>query len=208
MKQIMENLKKYFYKGAFWVLNQYYRIKNYIFWGEFERKHFVFKKEGSQISILLQDHDDFVENIQNKIDGYKRKKDEKKYIKYALEQSLEGCMYIVFSKGEKFVQFWTNHGRLDFDFPIKKGNGNAKYYYQVIGLLATMDFVRDSFVPSQIPTITKIMPNHTYKVEDDGEIKTITGYFNRMVPEATDLTMKMFGEIYKEKKGKLEIKVG
>ena len=205
---MMENLKGYLYKIFYWLLNQYYRLKNYIFWGEFRRKHFIFQKKGSEFRILVQDHYDFVEDIQKKINKYKHKSNEKKYVKYALEKSLEGCMYIIITKGEKFVQFWTNHGRFDFDFPINKENGNAKYFYQTIGLLATMDFVRDSFVPSQIPTITKIMPYHTYKIEDDGKLKTVSAYFKRMVPEATEVTMKMFKEVYKIKKGKLKIEVG
>lgn len=203
----MEMVKKYFYKGFNWLIIQYYRVKSYVFWGEFEKKHFLLEKKGSQIRLMIKNHVDFIEEVRGNIDSFKKKKDEEKYIKYALEQALGGCVYIVISKGEKFVQFWTGRGRLDYDFPIKKGNSNKKYYYQVLGLLADMDFVRDSFVPSNMPSFTGIKPNYSYKVEDDGKMKTITAYFKRMVPEATEFTMKMFGEIYREKKGELEIKV-
>ncbi|EKD52649.1 MAG: hypothetical protein ACD_61C00282G0011 [uncultured bacterium] len=208
MKERMEKLKKYFYRGVYWLVNQYYRVKSYVFWGEFERKHFLFQKEGSKIRILLQDHEGFVEDTQKAIDGYKHKKDERKYIEYALGQALKGCTYIVISKGKKFVQYWTSRGRLDFDFPIRKGNGNGKYYYQVIGLLATMDFVSDSLVTSNLFSYNGSKPNKTYKIETAGNTVTITGYFNKMSPEAGVFTMKMFEEIYKEKRGKLEIRVG
>lgn len=204
----MEIIKKYLYKTAFWIFDQYSWVKNYVLKGEFEKKHIVFQKEGNQLKLVIKNHDDFVEEIQEKIDSFKKKDLEEEFINSALQQALGGCVHIVISKGEKFVQYWTNHGRLDFDFPIKKGNGNKKYYFQVIGLLATMDFVRDSFVPSPFPRITGIKPNHTYKIEESGEIKTITGYFNKMIPEASMFTLKMFEEIFKEKKGKLVIRVG
>jgi len=204
----MKTLKKYFYKIAFLIFDLYYWVKNYVLRGEFEKKHIVFQKEGSQFKLVIKSHEDFVEEIQERIDDFKQKGDEEEYIKYALEQALEGCVYIIISKGERFVQFWTGRGRLDFDFQVKNNKTFKPYYYQIIGMLADIDFVRDSFVPSPFPTITGIKPSHTYKIEESGDIKTITGYFNKLIPEASVFTLKVFEEIFKEKKGKLEIKVG
>lgn len=68
--------------------------------------------------------------------------------------------------------------------------------------------MKDSFVPSQYPTFTGIKPNHTYKIEVGEDITVIKGNFNKMIEPATKFTRMMFEEIYKVKKGKLEIRVG
>lgn len=203
----MKTIEKYLYKGTYWIIDQYYRLRSYVFRGEYGKKHIIFQKEGSQIKISLVNHDDFVEEKQKKIDDFKKKENETKYIQFALEQAIDGCNYIIISKGELFVQFWISRGNLDFDFPINTVNGNRKYYYQVMGLLADMDFVRNTFTPSVLIFMDPPKYNR-YKVESVGDLKKITGYFKKRVGSATDFTMMMFKEVYKAKKGKLKIEVG
>lgn len=203
----MKTIEKYFYKGVYWIFDIYYRLRNYVFRGEYSKKHIIFRKEGSQLKVSLVNHDDFVEEKQKKIDDFKKKENEAKYIQFALEQAIDGCNYVIFSKGKYFVQFWTSRGKLDFDFFVNKVNGNKKYYYQVMGLLAEMDFVKNTFAPSGL-TFTDPSKYNKYKVEVEGDLKKITGYFKKEVGLATDFTMMMFKEIYKAKKGNLKIELG
>lgn len=203
----MKTIEKYFYKGAYWIIDQYYRLRSYVFRGEYSKKHIIFQKEGSQIKISIKSHDEFVEEKQAKIDNFKKRENEAKYIQFALEQAIDGCNFIIISKGELFVQFWISRGRLDFDFPINTVNGNKKYYYQVIGLLADMDFVRNTFAPSGL-TFTDSSKYNKYKVEVVGGLKKITGYFKKRVAQATDFTVIMFKEIYKSRKEEVKIEVG
>ncbi|KKQ48878.1 MAG: hypothetical protein US68_C0022G0008 [Candidatus Shapirobacteria bacterium GW2011_GWE1_38_10] len=176
--------------------------------GEFDKKHIIFQKEGSQYRIMIKSHGVFTIEKLKIIEAFKNKKSEKQYIKFALEQALGGCNYIVINKGKYYVQFWTSRGHLDYNFPMIRRSGNRPYYYQMIGLLAEMDFVRDSFVPSSIPTFTGVTKNFTYKVDKNDELSRITGYFCKRVDQATEFTLRMFNEIYKIKKGKLKIEVG
>lgn len=204
----MKTVEKNLLKIAFYIFDLYDRLKSYIFRGDYNKKHIIFQKDGGQIKVSFKSHDDFVEEKQEKIDGFGKKTNEAKYIQFALEQAIDGCNYIIFSKGEKYVQFWTSRGKLDFEFLASKVNGNKKHYYSVMGLLAEMDFVRDSFVPSQIPTFTSVSQNHVYKVESVGDLKKITAYFKKRVEQATEFTVMMFKQIYKTKKGNLKIEVG
>lgn len=203
----MKTVEKYFYKGAYWIIDQYYRLKNYVFRGEYSKKHIIFQKEGSQLKISFISHDDFVKEKQKKIDDFKKKENEAKYIEFAFEQAIEGCNYVIFSKGEKYVQFWTGRGKLDFEFLADKVSGNKKYYYQMMGLLADMDFVRNTFAPSGL-TFTEPSKYNKYKVESVGDLKKITAYFKKRVGSATEFTMMMFKEVYKTKGGDLKIEVG
>lgn len=189
------------------IANLIIRVRQFAADGEWSKKHLSFVREGVKFKLIVKSHDDFVAEIQEKIDSFKKKDKEEKYIKYALEQALGGCMYIVISKGEKFVQFWTGRGKLDFDFPMVKDNENKKYYYQVMGLLADMGFVRNTFSPPSV-SFGQGSSYNTYSLEEGVGIRTITGFFKKMTPEATQFTMKMFGEIYRKKKDKLEIVVG
>ena len=202
----MEWVTKIFYKGVYLIAYAVNWLENFIFRGELMRKHFWFRKDGNSIRLVIKNHDEFAEGVQNRIDNFKDKKDEMKYITYALEKALTGCIYIVFLRGKKSVEFWAYRGKLEFTFSIDKKNGNKKYYYSVLGLLAEMDFVSNTFVPEQV-FFVKTKPYHTYKMEYSGGTKTISGRFHKMAPEAALFTMKMFEEIYKDKKSELEIRV-
>ena len=90
----MKTIGKYLLKAATYVYDWYYQLKGYIFRGEYSKKHIIFQKEGSQLKISFKSHDDFVDEKQAKIDGFKKKANEAKYIRFALEQAIDGCNYI------------------------------------------------------------------------------------------------------------------
>lgn len=91
---------------------------------------------------------------------------------------------------------------------MNKVNRNKKYYYQVIGLLADMDFVRKGLIPSRSLTLDGFSVSNIYRVETEGDLKKITAYFKKRTEQATDFTLIMFKEIYKTKKDNLRIEVG
>jgi len=203
----MKTVEKYLYRAFYWMVNQYYWVKVFIFRGEFQKKHILIQRNGSQIKLVIKNHPEFVSEKQEAINAFKKKDNEKKLIRFALEQAIDGCNYVVFSKENNYVQFWTSGGKIRFDFPLNKLNKYRKYYYQVLGLLADNDFVRNTFAPSGL-TFTDPAKYNKYKIDTNIALTTIEGYFGKMIDKATDFTELMFKEIYKSKKERLEIKVG
>lgn len=204
----MKTVEKYLKIVVFWIFDQYYRIRVYIFRGEYDKKHIIFQKDGSQIKISIKSHEDFVEEKQKKIDNFKKKKNEAEYVQLALEEAIDGCNFIIISKGKQFVQFWTGKGKLDFNFPTIKTSGNRPYYYQTLGLLADMNFIPESLAYTRVFFFKLASKNNSYAVNKNDELSRIYGYFGKQTDLATEFVLRMFKEIYKTKKGKMKIELG
>lgn len=206
--ELMKTVEKYLYKISYWIFDQYYRVRGYMFRGEYDKKHIIFQKDGSQIKISIKNHEDFVEEKQKKIDDFKKKKNESEYIQFALKEAIDGCNFVVFIKEKRIVQFWTGKGRLDFYFPLKAKYGNKPYYYQTLGLLVDMNFLPDSVVATRAFSFRLSTKDSSYQIVKDGELSMLSGYFGKQTVLGAEFVLRMFKEIYKTKKGEVKIEVG
>lgn len=189
-----------------WIFRRYYRLKNYLFWGEMKKKHLIFKKEGNRIQIMIKGHEQFVAEKQVLINEFQKKRNENATIEYAFDQAVDGCNMIFFEKDRYGMGFWVKGKNIQLSISLHKRSGTTKYFYPLLGVLADMGFVRSDFAPSGL-TISKPAPYYKYKVEKTLGGIDINGYFGRWTGGAADFTKTMFNEVFKAKKGVMKIEV-
>ncbi len=204
----MKPVKKYLLKIILWIYERYCQLKSFIRQGDYEKKHFLFQKDGSRVTVSMKSHHDFIDEVQEAIDRFEHRNNNEEYVKYALGQAIGGCAHIIISRGDRSVIFWTARGKLEFIFQVKTEKSFRPYYFQIIGMLADIDFVRDSLAPTIFSSIIRFKANRTYEVDEAGDTKSITGYFNKMIPEASKFTMQVFEDVFGVNRGKLKISVG
>lgn len=207
MIKIIKFLGEFYY----WVKWQIERLNLYVFMGDFRKKHFLIAREGNQIKIVVKNHHPFIREKQRKINHFLKNHTEEESIRFALKEALDGCTYIHFEKNGKLVNFWMTHGNIEYILThglLSDHKPRIKYHYPVLGLLAEFDFVRDTIAPSLALTLSPVSKYYTYKMEVSPAYTRIIARFHKRVDQATDFTLKVLREIYKEKKARLKIEVG
>ena len=184
------------------ILTTYYKVKRYLYNGNFTKKHITFAMVNGKFQVTSTNHEDFILAIQKKLDKLSLKNDRKKFIKLALTESLEGCNFIIFSvSGEdnKFVQFWTGDHQLKYNFYANDVNKLKNHFLSVVGLLSEMGFVND--------TVPEYRGHMTFKIDKGTDYISVDANFKKDLELAVEFTEIIYKQIYKTKGSKLVAKV-
>lgn len=198
-------------KVLIFIASVYYKIKNYFFTTDFNRKHLIFKVEEGKLKLSIISHDELVEKTTEKIENFQKKeKNIEKVINFSLKNALENCNFIVFQDTEeenKFVQFWTMGKKLMFDFPIKKTNDHERYKYQILGLLGWLGF-NDKEYKSSLPNTDFFgKPYYGYSILKEEKEIIVKANFIKNTDLAAEFTVKAFKEIYKTNLNEITITI-
>lgn len=204
----MKDLWNYLDKAFVWCLRTARKFSIYIHQGVYTKKHVFLEKDNGTLKLRVLEHEEFLEEKEKQLKVFKNKNNEVEYIRHAMELALDGCNFVIFIKGEKFVQFWTSRKKLDYNFPVSKGNDNEKYFLATLGLLSDMDFVRRDLMDIHFSMFENDPKPYKYVIDRESPADRITGYFNGRVDQATEFTQRMFREVYKCDKEKLKINLG
>lgn len=205
-KKKNNNFNNYFFKIINIILRfvfiTYQRIVRFFYNGKFSKKHIAFKLADGKMQITTVDHKDFINSTQKELDKLSINLERIKLIRIALERSVDGCNFIIFSSKNdenKFVQFWTENHQLKYNFYSCKTNKLEKYYLSVLGLLAEKGFV-DSSNP-------EYKGRMTFKVKKREDYISVDANFRKDLNLAVEFTERIFRDIYKIRKNKLVVKV-
>lgn len=195
-------LKLIFEKIFIFLCTVFYKTKNYLYFGNFSKKHFTFSIINGKIQITSTEHTDFIAATQKEINKLSKTKDQKDFIKLALTQALDGCNFIIFypvGESDKFVQFWTGDHQLKYNFYANKVNKLKNCFLSIIGLLSELGFVN-----SIIPEYKGLM---VFKIDKGTDYISVDANFYKDIDLATEFTDLIFKQIYKIKGNKLVAKV-
>lgn len=184
------------------VFTIYYKIKSYLHFANFRKKHITFGFVNGKLQITSVDHSDFILNVQKKINKLANSSNRKEFIKLALTESLEGCNFIIFSvsgQDNKFVQFWTGEHQLKYNFYANDVNKLKNHFLSIVGLLSEMGFVNDS--------IPEYRGRMTFKIDKGTDYISVDANFRKDLDLAVEFTEIIYKQIYKSKSGKLIAKV-
>lgn len=179
----------------------YCRVRRYFWESNFTKKHLTFGLVNGKIQITSTEHEDFVGDIQQKIDKLEQKS-RVDYIKSVLSEAIEGCNFVILSpvdEDNKFVQFWTAENKFKYNFYANKTNGLKKYYLSIIGLLNESGFVNNE--------IEKYNGSMVYKVDKGKDYISVDANFRKDMEKASQFTEAVFKNIYKIGSHKLIAKV-
>lgn len=203
-KKAYEVLFSIIYKGYY----VYRKTKEWLEIEDFYRKHINVKVVGGSIRITFQDHPEYIAELNQTIKRLQKKKKPENVIKFALEQSIKGCNFVIFQKKDdenKFIQFWTARGKLDHDFPMSESNGLHLYRLSIIGLLSEMGFVNRE-VKAEVKTF------HPYKYyfwieKEDDDLWRVKANFHKDLKSAKEYTINALKNVLKTDIRNLEIKI-
>lgn len=184
------------------IFTTYHKMVGYFYNGKFSKKHIAFGLVNGKMQITTFGHKDFINSIQKELNKLSKKLERIKLIRMALEKSISGCNFIIFSfeyNENKFVQFWTENHQLKYNFYANKNNRLKKYYLSILGLLA-----ESGFVDYNNPEYKGKM---TFKVKKGKDCVSIDANFKKDLNLAVEFTERVFRDIYKIKKNKLIVKV-
>lgn len=179
----------------------YCRIRRYFWESNFTKKHLTFGIVDGKLQITSIEHEDFIQAVQQRIDKL-AKKEQTDFVRLALQESLEGCNFIIFSQVDNdntFIQFWTAENKLKFNFYANKTNRLKKYYLSIIGLLSESGFVNNE--------IENYRGSMVYKIEKGKDYISVDANFRKDTESATKFTVATFKEVYKIGSQKLTAKV-
>lgn len=182
--------------------NTFWRVREYLYYGNFRKKHLSFSFSNGKFQITSLNHDDYIAIAQKKINALAKDNNLETFIKLSLIEATNGCNFIIFSPlGEKypFIQFWTAGHNLKFNFTANKINKLKKYYLPIIGLLSQSGFVND---------LTKNYSGFdTYKITKSDDSIYIDAKFHKSFDLAAKLTATIFRDIYQSKNKKIVAQV-
>lgn len=179
----------------------YYRARRFFWESNFTKKHLTFGIVDGKLQITSTEHEDFIQAIQKRINKLIQK-EQNKFVKLALRESLEGCNFIIFSPvgdDNKFIQFWTAENKLKFNFYANKTNGLKKYYLPIVGLLSESGFVNDE--------IENYRGSIVYKIDKGKDYISVDANFRKDIESASRFIESVFKDIYKIGSHKLIAKV-
>jgi len=194
------------------IITGYYKIKNFIYHGELNKKHLSLNYADGKLSLTVTDHDSLVKATQGVIDTMQELDPTKQneHIKFALMESLKGCNFIAFEdrhNKNKFLQFLIKRGKLNLIFPVSKAYRLEKYYHAFLGLLTVNDFVNKKFEVTVLNRSVNPIKFQTFTIID-GDLQAVEAHFGKDVELATSFITTFFDQIYKIKTGDIGIKVG
>lgn len=198
-----KKIKKIMYKIVFFVLNVYRKITDYLYISNFKKQHITFGIIDGKFHISRINHKDFIIQVKKKIAKIGKTNNRIKFIKLALQESLGGCNYIIFTDPENdnnYVQFWTGEHKLKYSFYADGVNQKKEYFLSTIGLLSEMGYVNSKNEGYRGRMI--------YKVKKETETTTVDANFYKDISLATDFTEKYFSQIFQTKSKKLEVNLG
>ncbi len=179
----------------------YCRARRFFWESNFTKKHLTFGIVDGKLQITSTEHEDFIQAIQERINKLTQK-EQGKFVKLALRESLEGCNFIIFSPigdDNKFIQFWTAENKLKFNFYANKTNGLKKYYLPIVGLLSESGFVNDE--------IENYRGSMVYKIDKGKDYISVDANFRKDIESASRFIESVFKDIYKIGSHKLIAKV-
>lgn len=183
---------KLFDKLIIFLYRSYHQIKHFIYLKNFEKKHLTFGIINGKLQITSTSHKDFIDSVQKRINKFGKAKSQKDFIRLALNESLNGCNYIIFSPSEDdytFVQFWTGGHTLKYNFFANEVNKLSKYFLTTIGLLSEMGFVNDS--------VDGYRGRMTFKIDKGADYISVDANFRKDIESAAEFTDVVFKQIYK-----------
>lgn len=179
----------------------YCRARRFFWESNFTKKHLTFGIVDGKLQITSTEHEDFIQAIQKRINKLTQK-EQGKFVKLALRESLEGCNFIIFSPigdDNKFIQFWTAENKLKFNFYANKTKGLKKYYLPIVGLLSESGFVNDE--------IENYRGSMVYKIDKGKDYISVDANFRKDIESASRFIESVFKDIYKIGSHKLIAKV-
>lgn len=196
-------------KLADFIKGIYYWIQQYIYWGQFEKKHISVKLVGKSLKVSVVRHDDFIKATNLKIEEFRKKhpRNLQRCLAFILQSALDGCNFVTLTgKNDKdFIQFWTGKGGLLFDYPVEKEKVNGYYYVTIVGMLAIAGFIDRRYAPECWFSTPKY--NFYSAQEQDGFI-CINAEFGKNVAKASAFAAKVIEEVFQITNHQLVVELG
>lgn len=186
----------------FWIgLKTFMRLRLFFYFLNFKKRHIWFEFERGRLKIRFLKHEDFIKLIKSRLANLKKLK-RGLFLTRALSEALGGCNFIIFwpkKNKNRFVQFWTGKGRLEFNFYANKRNGLDKYYYPLLGLLAEKGYARKEAAKNK---------KKVFKLQKGYQIVSIDVDFGREIIEAAEFINLVYKKIYKISLADVNFSVG
>lgn len=196
----MNNILKLFLDYVKSFINFYYAAK---YKSYFKTHHLELTiKDKFNISFTWLSHEQYIKKIKEELAEQEKVLSPEEFIRFSLEKCKQ-CNFIIFDcdDDDRFVQFWLGDGKIDSSWFITKKSKLKKYTYSMLGVLNEMNIHALNSYPKK-PKILSF-----YIKEKSSEFENYKIYFRKNYDDASNFTILIFKEIFKQDLVNLSCKV-